>query len=208
MRGHFNFLSFLLLLTAAGLAGSEPDGGGTDDWASGCLKQNGCECKWVSGKRTATCESKLGLQHLPEFAAPDKVQVLHLSGNPVGALQERVFRSKGLINLQKIYLRNCSLTHVDATAFEGLAILIELDLSRNQLKALVPGTFEGNIRIRKLWLSHNPLSSLAGFSFPRIPHLRTLDLSHGRINRLGRATFTQLDLLEVVHLNDNHFRNE
>ena len=100
------------------------------------------------------------------------MQVLHVEGNPLGHLPDQVFRRKGLINLQKAYLRNCSLSKVSATAFEGLVILIELDLTHNGLRTLAPGTFEGNIRIRKLWLGHNPIRSLAGFAFPRIPHLR------------------------------------
>ena len=62
------------------------------------------------------------------------------------------------------------------------------------------------IRIRKLWLSHNPIRSLAAFAFPSIPHLRTVDLSHCRLSRVGRATFAALDLVEVLHLNDNHFK--
>ena len=45
-----------------------------------------------------------------------------------------------------MYLSNCSIAHVDATAFEGLVILIELDLTHNRVRTLVPGTFEGNIR--------------------------------------------------------------
>lgn len=176
------------------------------DWASGCRDTNGCECKWVHGKRTATCSPQLNLDKLPEFPAPDRIQVLRMSGNPLGSLPERAFRAAGMINLQKVYLSNCSISHVDATAFEGLVILIELDLSRNRLGMLIPGTFEGNIRIRKLWLSHNPIRSLAAFAFPSIPHLRTVDLSHCRLSRVGRATFAALDLVEVLHLNDNHFK--
>ena len=45
------------------------------DWASGCRDTNGCECKWVHGKRTATCSPQLNLDKLPEFPAPDRIQV-------------------------------------------------------------------------------------------------------------------------------------
>ena len=40
---------------------------------------NGCECKWVHGKRTATCSPKLSLNQLPQFPAPDRIQ-----GRPLG----------------------------------------------------------------------------------------------------------------------------
>lgn len=81
------------------------------------------------------------------------------------------FFPRGLINLQKVYLRNCSIGSLNSTAFEGLFILIEVDLSHNEIRSLSPGTFHGNVRIRKLWLGHNPLRSLHGYTFPSIPHL-------------------------------------
>ncbi len=56
--------------------------------------------------------------------------------NPLRQLGERIFQEKGLINLQKAYLSNCSLERIDSTAFEGLVILIELDLSKNALRTL------------------------------------------------------------------------
>ena len=62
------------------------------------------------------------------------LQVLRMSGNPLSSLAERAFRAAGLINLQKAYLGNCSLARIDATAFEGLVILIELDLTHNHLR--------------------------------------------------------------------------
>ena len=65
---------------------------------------------------------------------PSMLQVLRMSGNPLVSLPERAFRAAGLINLQKAYLGNCSLARVDATAFEGLVILIELDLTHNHLR--------------------------------------------------------------------------
>ena len=49
---------------------------------------------------------------LPDFGQADKIQVLHMSGNRLRALPERVFQLKGLVNVQKVYLRNCSLAEV------------------------------------------------------------------------------------------------
>ena len=71
------------------------------------------------------------------------------------------FVSAGLLNLQKLYLPNCSLTDVHPGAFSNLVILIELEMSGNQLRTLHPGTFNGNIRLRKLWLTSNPLRSVS-----------------------------------------------
>ena len=173
-----------------------------EDWSK-CPRE--CRCKWISGKRTAECQNNR-LSSLPKFPMPDKIQVLHMNGNPLSMLPDKAFVKTGLINVQKAYLSNCSLTEVHPGAFSELVILIELDLSNNELKSLHPGTFEGNIRIRKLWLTNNPIHSFPrAFIFPDMPHLRILDLSHGFLTRLGRSLFARLQYLEVLHLNHNRF---
>ena len=110
---------------------------------------------------------------LPQFTHPDKIQVLHLENNPIKTLSDKIFMLRDMINLQKVYLQNCSLEAIHQNAFQSLVLMIELDLSNNNIKTLLPGTFEGNIRIRKLWLQNNPLKSLHEFNFPSIPHLKS-----------------------------------
>ena len=199
---------FLKLLIFSALAANSDSSPGflMEDWTgTGCPDK--CECKWISGKRTATCRG--GLTEVPQFrdnSTAAKIQVIYLSHNPLVSLPQKVFKARGMIDLQKIYLRNCSLAEVHPTAFEGLGLLIELDMSLNSLRTLKQGTFDGHFRIRKLWLQHNRFRSLHDFTFPNISHLRTVDLSHGRLLRLSRRTFHRLSGLEVLHLNDNHFR--
>ena len=177
-------------------------GGEGEDWSK-CPRE--CRCKWISGKRTAECRAA-GLTSLPTFPMADKIQVLHMNGNPLKKLPDRAFEKAGLINVQKVYMSNCSLSEIHPGSFSELFILIELDLSNNKLRTLQPGTFEGNIRIRKLWLTANPMHSFPrAFSFPNMPHLRILDLSHGLLTRLSRETFFRLEFLEVLHLNHNRF---
>ena len=61
------------------------------------------------------------------------VQVLHLSHNPLISLAQETFLRMNMINLQKVYLNNCSLQTVDKTAFRSLTLMIELDLSDNKV---------------------------------------------------------------------------
>ncbi|TRY73214.1 hypothetical protein TCAL_01957 [Tigriopus californicus] len=174
-----------------------------EDWTHGCPR--GCICKWISGKRTAECQNN-AWDRVPTFELPDRIQVLQLANNPISILPKQLFQGLGIINVQKMFLQNCNITEIHPDAFQGLEILIELDLRHNGIRQLHPGTFLGNKRIRKLWLSHNPLHTLSSFAFPSIPHLRILDLSHTRLSKLGRSTFMELEYLEVLHLRDNHFR--
>ena len=145
------------------------------------------------------------MSSLPQFSHPDKIQVLHLENNPINGLSDKIFMSHDMINLQKVYLQNCSLGVIHQNAFKSLVLMIELDLSHNKIKTLFPGTFEGNIRIRKLWLQNNPLRSLNNFEFPSIPHLKSLDLSNTFLKKLGRETFLKLANLEVLSMKDNRF---
>jgi len=172
-----------------------------EDWST-CPHR--CKCTWTGGKRTAECQDA-SMTALPKFTYPDKIQVLHLENNPLRTLSDKIFMNGGMINLQKVYLQNCSLEAMHQNAFQSLVLMIELDLSNNNIKTLVQGTFEGNIRIRKLWLQNNPLKSLLDFNFPSIPHLKSLDLSNTLLKRLGRATFLKVENLEVLSLKDNHF---
>lgn len=73
---------------------------------------------------------------------PDLIQVLIMDHNPVKTLPPRAFHLTGLINVQKVFLKNCSLNDLDPTALAGLVILIELDLSENKIKELKQGTFQ------------------------------------------------------------------
>ena len=68
-------------------------------------------------------------------------QVLIMNHNPMRTLPPRAFHLAGLINVQKVYMRNCSLDDLDPTALAGLVILIELDLSENNIYELKDGTF-------------------------------------------------------------------
>ena len=49
------------------------------------------------------------------------------------SLGEESFLGVNMINLQKVYLNNCSLHTVDKTAFRSLTLMIELDLSDNKV---------------------------------------------------------------------------
>jgi len=108
-------LLFLLLLCAS-------TGRANADWTATCT--DGCICKWADGKKVAECFNA-GFTTIPENLSPE-IQVLDLRGNALGVLVNRAFSSVGLINLQRIYLRNCSIHQVDKDAFHELNIMIEV----------------------------------------------------------------------------------
>ena len=174
---------------------------GNADWSATC--SSGCTCKWADGKKVAECPNA-GLTTIPDNLSPE-IQVLDLRGNRLGALVSRAFSSVGLVNLQRIFLRNCSLQSVDKNAFDELTIMIEVDLSHNKLNRIHPDTFANNGKLRTLSLSHNPLEKLEAHQFPPLPLLRQLELVNCNLEVIDRKAFMHLGLLQTLRLSENRF---
>jgi len=169
------------------------------DWDSDC---NGCECKWSSGKKLANCTNG-GLTTVPLNLHPE-VQVLILDHNQISRLGENVFITK-LPNLQKISLRHCGIKTIHESAFNNLKILVEIDLSYNNVTKFGTRTFSGNNRLKTLNLSYNTgLNSLEAYQFPTLPYLKSLDFSFCSLNRVDRTAFGNLgNSVEAISLKGN-----
>ena len=120
-----------------------------------CLKTPKCICKWSGGKRVADC-SNSRLTTVPKTLDPE-TQYLILDGNPLVHLEKNVFKSSNLLNLQRLSLHRCNLVDVHEDSFRDLKILVELDLSANNLTKLKPKTFSGNDNLQTIKLKNNPL---------------------------------------------------
>nr|XP_023024021.1 peroxidasin-like protein [Leptinotarsa decemlineata] len=185
-----------LLLIAMALALASPD------WTD-CPTP--CRCTWSSGKKTAICK-QAGFTSIPA-TFDEGMQVLDLSGNMISELPKAAFKSVGLINLQRIYISSAGLTEIHRDAFKDLIILVEVDLSRNEITSLHPETFRGNERLRVLYLTGNPLGRLIRAQFPPLPHLRTLDLEECRLEIVDKEAFIHLTALETLSLKYNLLQN-
>lgn len=96
------------------------------------------------------------------------------------------------------------LQEIHEDAFIDLKIMVELDLSNNNVTSLKPKTFTGNERLQTLSLSHNALEELPSFAFPALRHLKTIDLSHNRIAFIDKQAFGSLgNSVESIYINDN-----
>jgi hypothetical protein len=199
-RYHKTAITIFVLVATAALVSA--DAIAAPDWTDHCPST--CKCKWISGKKTAICR-EAGLTTVPNSLNSD-IQVLDINGNPIPVLSKDIFRSVGLLNLQRIFLRGCGIKEINPTAFRDLTILIEVDLSSNGLTALDSKTFFGNNRLRILDLSGNPLNELREEQFPSLPHLRTLEMKSCRLRHVHKRAFAHLSALETLNLSNNKLK--
>lgn len=160
-----------------------------------------CTCKWKSGKQTVECMER-GLISIPESVNPE-TQVIDLSGNNIQILPREVFHRSGLINLQRVYLRNCRIGQIDDVAFHGLTNLIELDLSHNLLTSIPSGTFHDIPFLRDLIISNNPIQKIETFAFQALHGLVKLDVSNCELQTISPNAFDGIDMLESLKINGN-----
>ncbi|XP_045606336.1 leucine-rich repeat-containing protein 24 [Procambarus clarkii] len=160
-----------------------------------------CTCRWKNGKQAVECR-KQGLASVPAGVHPD-TQVLDLSGNNLQTLPRHAFKRAGLINLQKIYLRDCKIGQVDATAFYQLTNLVELDLSQNLLTEVPSLAFSHIQALRDLQLRGNRLRKIRSDSFAHTPSLVRLGLSYSGIRSVAASAFQSLSLMEKLEIQGN-----
>lgn len=169
------------------------------DFTTNCPKK--CNCLWASGNKQADC-SNAHIQDIPETLSTE-IQNLDLSGNDLYEITRQAFHNVGLINLKKLVLRECKLITIQKNGLSGLAIMIELDLSKNDIKILHSDTFRETVKIRWILLNDNKLEKLEDSLFNNLPFLQKVDLSNNRIVTLGMKTFLNVPKLNILRLDGN-----
>lgn len=102
-------------------------------------------------------------------------------------------------------ISNCTLIQVDRDAFVGLTILIELDLSYNQIKIIHPGTFHPLLKIRKILLHDNELTAISDRTFENLQHLSHVELKNNKIHFVGEQAFLNVPL-KTIYLANNRLQ--
>ena len=164
-----------------------------------------CACKWKGGKQTVECVDR-ALITVPEPVDP-ATQVLDLSGNNLQILPQEAFAKTGLLNLQRVYLRNCNIGQIHERAFKGLTNLVELDLSLNLITEIPSDSFKDAPFLRDLTLAQNPVLKVHSDALNNLGSVVKLDLSKCEIREIAPDAFRTLRSLESLKLNNNKLRD-
>ncbi|XP_063831819.1 uncharacterized protein LOC135081030 [Ostrinia nubilalis] len=170
------------------------------DFTTEC--QRPCDCRWQSGNKAAIC-SNSSLKVIPANLSSD-IQILDLSNNHLEQLHQEAFKKVGLSNLKKLFLRECSIDTVHKQAFTTLAIMIELDLSKNKIRYLHPDTFKGTEKLRLINLSNNYIDKLEDGIFRNLKFLQKVEVSNNRIVKIGTRAFVNLPQLKILRFDGNN----
>lgn len=195
----------LLLLWA-----TAADASAEDDFTSHCYK---CKCMWSDGKRKADCSS-LYITEIPRNLS-HLLRDIDFTNNPIYELRSNEFLKANLHNVHKLKLQNCSIEAVHQSAFDSLALLIELDLSKNNIVKLHRNVFRETGKLRILTLSYNKIKALPDDLFYNMTYLQRVDLSNNQIEYVSPKVFALLPSLlhinlannEVKHMNEDFTQN-
>lgn len=158
-----------------------------------------CVC-YNEPKVTTSCPQQ-GLQAVPADI-PAASQRVFLHGNRITYVPAASFRA--CRNLTILWLHSNALARIDATAFAGLVLLEQLDLSDNaQLRAVDPATFRGLGRLHTLHLDRCGLQELGPGLFRGLAALQYLYLQDNGLQALPDDAFRDLGNLTHLFLHGN-----
>ncbi|XP_022825181.1 protein artichoke-like [Spodoptera litura] len=108
-----------------------------------------------------------------------------------------------LTHLDRLSLRNNSVTRLEIGALSGINKLTYLDLSYNKLSYIQPGAFKDNEVLFHLNISHNCLSVVGYGIFRGLIYLNTLDMSFNSIKELQSERFYEVKSLTQLIVDHN-----
>ena len=113
-------------------------------------------------------------------------QVLDLSFNNLLRIDENVLRERNLYNLQKIYLRHCSIQVVIGRCFEGITNLVELDLSYNLIQVIPKEALKDCRYLMSLSLKGNPIRRVSRDTFDNLADLQVRNIFNLKIKKRNK----------------------
>lgn len=103
-------------------------------------------------------------------------------------------------NLKTLIMDNCGLTDIEPESFKNLAPLIELAITRNNIRVIKEGVFN-YMDVQHLNLSYNKIHTIKPTAFDHMKNLRSVILDHNEITlyALWFQSCPNITLISVKH---------
>lgn len=173
-----------------------------DESNSQCFK---CSCRWSDGLWSADCKN-IGISEIPQTLDPS-LKTIDFSENPLYELKANEFYNANIRDVHKLQLRNCSLEVINEKAFSHLGLLIDLNLSSNNIVVLHRNVFRDNGKLRILNLDQNKIRVLEDGLFYNMTHLQRIQMAHNAIERITPKVFDNVPLLRDIDLSYNNIKH-
>jgi hypothetical protein len=149
--------------------------------------------------------NELELTETPTILSSESVISFEVSNNILIHIEEYVFKDYG--SLENLNLSESGIEQIDSRAFYGLKMLLNIDLSYNNLQFITPTIFSDTpflqtVSFRGNYQVYVPDSSPIFVS----PSIMSLDLSYCDLTSVNSHTFSQLPGLQVLDLYSNKLR--
>jgi len=149
--------------------------------------------------------NELELTEIPTILSSESVISFEASNNILTHIKEYVFKDYGF--LETLSLSGSGIEQIDSRAFYGLKMLINIDLSYNNLRFIMPTMFSDTPVLQTVSFRGNPLVYVPDSSPIFVsPSITSLDLSYCDLISVNSHTFSQLPGLQVLDLYSNKLR--
>jgi len=149
--------------------------------------------------------NELELTEIPTILSSESVISFEASNNILTHIKEYVFKDYGF--LETLSLSGSGIERIDSRALYGLKMLINIDLSYNNLRFITPTMFSDTPVLQTVSFRGNPLVYVPDSSpiFVSLS-ITSLDLSYCDLTSVNSHTFSQLPGLQVLDLYSNKLR--
>lgn len=131
------------------------------------------------------------------ISAPNDDYINYLTIGPIFTQPKR------FTNLEEIHIVQSNVPSIGQNSFWGLRNLRLLNLTYNNISAIVDHNFRGLIDLVELYLDNNRIEEMPSETFHYLMELRILSLSNNRISVLVPRLFRKLGKLNHLDLSDN-----
>ncbi|XP_015430593.1 PREDICTED: uncharacterized protein LOC107187100 [Dufourea novaeangliae] len=126
-------------------------------------------------------------------------------------LGPHALRSRGLQHLESFVITDTRIVELNQTAFDGVAYLFAVNLTRNGLQEIPPNIFQNNTQLSLLSISGNPLkhsqdSKSSKHGLFDSPSVTEFDYSYNGLTKLKRNAFAKMPDLIFVNLKNNKLK--